>query len=122
MVDALSSTELLEPCVDEGRPSIPGVLDPLAAMERSRFWSTATRWIAVIGPAKPGLTSALDPVVLALRDHDVRMRVVLLSVAVQARVDRQAVGESLLRRHLVREVADEGDLIVRTETSRQCEI
>lgn len=76
----------------------------------------------MVGAAKPGLTRALDPVVLALRDHDVRVRVVLLSIAVQARMDRQAVGEALLRRYLVREVADEGNLIVRIESSRQCEI
>jgi hypothetical protein len=43
MVDALSTTELLEAFVNEGRPPIPGVFDPLAAMNPSRGPGRPTR-------------------------------------------------------------------------------
>lgn len=88
VVDTLVSAKLLELRVDERGPPFPRPLHPLASVERPALRGPASGRIAAVGTAKPSLPRAFDSVVLPLRNHHVRMGVVLLAGAIQAGMDR----------------------------------
>ncbi len=97
---------------------------PLARMLRPfppgkcpALWRAAAVRVRAIRAAKPLLFAAWNPVVLTLRNHQVRVRVVIVSVGVIAGVDGERVREPFVGRQLMRKGVRQCDLIVRVEVT-----
>src|SRR4029453_12189482 len=91
-------------------------------MERSALGRAATLRRLAVGAAKPLLLAPIDPVVPALGDHQVGVRIVLIAIGISAGVDSNGVGQSLLRRQLPSERPDEFLLFATIEPTRQGEV
>lgn len=122
MVYPLGPPLLLQRGVRERRPALAGVLDPLATVEGAALQRAAMFRMDGIGAAKPRLAGSVNPIVLPFRNHQVRVRVVLVAACIAARMDRQGVGQVLFVGELVRERLREGNLGIDVETTRQGEI
>ena len=73
------------------------MFDPGAAVNRARLLGATLGWLVGIGPGEPLLRAAIDAVVLALRDHQMCVRVVVLPVDIAAGVNREGVRQRLIR-------------------------
>ncbi len=95
MVDAFLAPTRAEHLVRQFGPSLACMFHPFASVKRSALRRAAPIRMGGIRPSKPLRSFPLDAVVLALRDHHVRMRIVFVAVGVAAGMDRQGVRELL---------------------------
>src|SRR5262249_23052678 len=119
MVDTLSSAALAQLVIDERNPPLARFLHPLVAVKRAALGCSAARGIGRIRTAKPLLARARDPVVLPLRNHHVRVRIVLPPICVSAGVYGERVRQLLVGSQLLRERVRQRNLIVGVELSRE---
>jgi hypothetical protein len=95
MVDAFLAPSRAEHLVRQFSPSLACTFHPFASVKRSALRRAAPFRMRGIRPSKPLCAIAIDAVVLPLRDHHVRMRIVFIAVGVTAGMDRQGVRELL---------------------------
>jgi hypothetical protein len=101
MVDAFLAPTRAEYLVRQFGPSLACTFHPFASVKCSALRRAAASRMRGIRPSKPLRTIPLDAVVLPLRDHHVRMWIVLNAVGVAAGMDRQGARELLAVGELV---------------------
>jgi hypothetical protein len=122
VVDMVVAAEPLERGIREVGPPFARVLHPLPAVKRAALGSTAALGMRGVRTTEPLLATALDAVVPALRDHQMRMRIVFPAVGIMAGVNGQRVRQSLVRRKLLGEGVSQRDLVFRFEITREREV
>ena len=98
MVDAFLAPTRAEHLVRQFGPSLACTFHPFTSVKCSALRRAAAIRMRGIRSSKPLSAIAIDAVVLPLRDHHVRMRIVFVAVGVTAGMDRQGVRELLARR------------------------
>ena len=122
-VDPFGPARLLQRPIRRLLPRLAGRVQPIPGLGRPALARPATRRGRGVVPLEPLLLAARDPVITALREHQVRVGVVRLVGGLRrALVEGERIGQPLPAAHLRGERAGELAASARVQFARQGEL
>jgi hypothetical protein len=116
-IDALRRSLLLQRSVRVHLPRLAYSLHPLALVQLPHLRRAALLWLRFVRPLEKLFSTAFHAIVFALAQHQVSMW-----VAPPPFMDSQRVRQTVLPRHILRELTRQTDLLLLVELARQREL